>query len=43
MNKPALLVMDIQNGIVSRLQDNMEMLRAVQETRLSHKFLDLVV
>ena len=32
MNKPALLVMDIQNGIVSRLQDNMEMLRAVQKS-----------
>lgn len=32
MNKPALLVMDMQNGIVSRFQDNLEMLRAVQKS-----------
>ncbi|GMA61683.1 cysteine hydrolase [Alicyclobacillus fastidiosus] len=31
MNKPALLVMDMQNGIVARFQDNPEMLRAVQK------------
>jgi nicotinamidase-related amidase len=32
MNKPALLVMDMQNGIVSHFQDNLEMLRAVQKS-----------
>ncbi|MFB5192833.1 cysteine hydrolase family protein [Alicyclobacillus fastidiosus] len=32
MNKPALLVMDMQNGIVSRFQDNVDMLQAVQKS-----------
>lgn len=32
MNKPALLVMDMQNGIVSRFQDNPEMLGSVQKS-----------
>ncbi|QSO51681.1 cysteine hydrolase [Alicyclobacillus curvatus] len=32
MNKPALLVMDMQNGIVSRMKDNPEMLRSVQKS-----------
>lgn len=32
MNSPALLVMDIQNGIVARFQDHPEMLRAVQKS-----------
>lgn len=32
MNKPALLVMDVQNGIVDRFQDNPEPLRAVQKS-----------
>jgi nicotinamidase-related amidase len=32
MNKPALLVMDMQNGIVTRFEDNSEMLRAVQKS-----------
>lgn len=32
MNKPALLVMDIQNGIVDRFQDQLTLLPAVQKS-----------
>lgn len=32
MNKPALLVQDMQNGIVAHFQENAEMMRAVQKS-----------